>query len=90
MLIVNNDHLVRAGACSLDELCPYCSKALAAYPLIMSDDTKQTIYHIPCALELAVDILVDLDTFFHPPPPHPPLYVLTAPPVASSTDERRE
>lgn len=93
MLIVNHDHLMRTGVCSLDELCPSCSKAFAAYPLIMSDDAKQTVSHISCALELAVDILVDLDTFFRPPPPHPPLYVLTAPPMAQrspGTDGRRE
>ena len=93
MLIVNNDHLLRAGVCSLDEPCSYCSKTLAAYPLIMSDDAKQTVYHISCALELAVDILVDIDTFFRPPPSHQSLYVLTAPkavPSASETDGRRE
>jgi hypothetical protein len=79
MLIVNDDHLRRARIMSLEERCTYCSKPLAAYPLIMSDDAKQTVYHVTCALELATDIMVDLDTFFSPPPPYQPLYVLTAP-----------
>src|SRR2546425_9089755 len=67
MLIVNDDHLMRAGVCSLDELCPYCGFAFAGYPLIMSDDPRQTVYHAACALELATDLLVDLYTFFRPP-----------------------
>ncbi len=77
MLIVNDAHLCLAGVASLEEQCCYCSKPLAAYPLIMSDDGKQTVYHIACALELATDILVDVDTFFHPPPPYIRLFTLT-------------
>ena len=50
MLIVNDDHRLRAGVCSLDELCPYCGLAFAFYPLIMSDDSTQTVYHVACAL----------------------------------------
>lgn len=78
MLIVNDDHLHLAGVASLEDRCVYCSKRLAAYPLIMSDDAKQTIYHVTCALELATDLMVDLYTFFSPPAPYPPLFVLTA------------
>jgi hypothetical protein len=26
----------------------------------MSEDTKQTVYHVTCTLELAMDLLVDL------------------------------
>ena len=77
MLIVNDDHRMRAGVCSLDELCPYCGVAFAEYPLIMSDDAEQTVYHAACALELATEILVDLYTFFRPPVPYPRLFVLT-------------
>jgi hypothetical protein len=77
MLIVTDDHLRLAGIASLEEPCPYCSKTLAAYPLIMSDDAKQTVYHITCALELATDILVDLYTFFSPPAPYVRLFTLT-------------
>jgi hypothetical protein len=77
MLIVNADHLHLAGIASLEEPCPYCSKTLDAYPLIMSDDAKQTVYHITCALELATDIIVDVGTFFRPPPPYTRLFTLT-------------
>jgi hypothetical protein len=37
MLIVNADHLCLAGVASLEEPCTYCSRPLAAYPLIRSD-----------------------------------------------------
>lgn len=78
MLIVNDAHLALAGVASLEEQCTYCTKPLAAYPLVLSDDTSQTVYHVACALELATDLLVDLATFFHPPAPYDPLYVLIA------------
>lgn len=77
MLIINNGHLRRAGVCSLDELCPYCGLAYASYPLIMSDDAEQTVYHVTCALQLAADLLADLFTFFHPPAPYTQLFKLT-------------
>lgn len=79
MLIVNDDHLMRAGVANLDQTCSYCSKAFTEYPLILSDDAKQTVYHAACALQLATEILVDLFTFFHPPAPYPRLFTLTAP-----------
>jgi hypothetical protein len=79
MLIVNDEHRMRAGVCSLDELCPYCGLAFADYPLIMSDDARQTVYHVACALELATDLLVDLYTFFRPPAPYQQLFTLTRP-----------
>jgi hypothetical protein len=85
MLIVNDAHLCLAGVASLEERCRYCSRPLAAYPLIMSDNAKQTVYHVTCALELATDILADLYTFFSPPAPYLPLFVLTAPDAASAT-----
>ena len=77
MLIVNDDHRLRAGVRSLDELCPYCGSAFTFYPLIMSDDSTQTVYHVACALELATDLLVDLYTFFRPPAPYTRLFTLT-------------
>jgi hypothetical protein len=83
MLIVNDTHLSLAGVASLKEPCAYCTRPLAAYPLIMCDDTQQMVYHVTCALELATDLLVDLATFFHPPAPYPPFYVLTPPDIAS-------
>jgi hypothetical protein len=76
MLIVNDDHLRRAGVKSLGERCHYCSSVLAEYPLIMSDD-EETVYHATCALQLAMDILTDLYTFFDPPPPYDRLFMLT-------------
>ncbi len=77
MLIANDDHRLRAGVCNLDELCPYCGAAFADYPLILSDDVAQTVYHVACALELATDLLVDLYTFFRPPVPYTRLFTLT-------------
>lgn len=85
MLIVNDDQLRLARIASLEERCIYCSKRLAVYPLILSDDTDQTVYHITCALELASDLLADVFTFFSPPAPYPPLFVLTSPDAASAT-----
>ena len=79
MLIVNDDHRLRAGVCSLNEPCPYCGTAFADYPLIMSDDAAQTVYHVACALELTTDLLVDLYTFFRPPAPYARLFTLTPP-----------
>jgi hypothetical protein len=67
--IVNDEQFRRASIVSLEERCYYCSKTLAAYPLIMSDDTDQTVYHAMCAVELATEIMVDLYTFFSPPAP---------------------
>ena len=90
MLIVNDDQLRLAGVASLEERCIYCSKRLAAYPLILSDDTDQTVYHIICALELASDLLADVFTFFSPPAPYPPLFVLTPPDTASCKMARGE
>ena len=83
MLIVNHDQLRLAGIASLEERCYYCSKALTAYPLIMSDDADQTVYHTTCALELATEIMVDLFTFFSPPAPYKHLFVLTVPETVS-------
>ena len=84
MLIVNDAHRLLAGVLSLNELCPYCSQPLLAYPLIMSDDAAQTVYHAACAVELATDILVDLFTFLSPPPPYERLFVLSTPDDAPS------
>jgi hypothetical protein len=84
MLNVNDEQRLRAGIASLSKHCSYCTKALAAYPLIMSDDARFQVYHAGCAAALATEILVDLYTFFHPPSPFPPLYVLTAQPSASA------
>ena len=81
MLILNNEHRRLAGIASLTKRCSSCSKALAAYSLIMSDDARLAVYHTACAAALATEILVDLYTFFHPPAPSPPLYVLTAEPL---------
>jgi hypothetical protein len=86
MLIVNDEHRMRAGVCSLDESCPYCGLAFAEYPLIMSDEAEQTIYHVACALELATEILVDLFTFFRPPAPSTRLFTLTQPSPAPNPE----
>jgi hypothetical protein len=78
MLIVNDEHRLRAGIKSLSKRCSYCSKPLKEYPLIMNDDAGFHVFHAACAAALAIDIQVDLCTFFNPPTPHPPLFVLTA------------
>ena len=85
MLIVNDAHLCPGWADRAwrSGVTPARSR-LSAYPLVMSDDAKQTVYHVTCALELATDLLVDLATFFHPPTLYQPLYVLTPPDAASA------
>jgi hypothetical protein len=75
MLILNDEHRKLAGIGSLSKRCQYCSKALAAYPLILSDDARLAVYHAACAVQLATEIMVDLYTFFSPPPPYHQLYV---------------
>jgi hypothetical protein len=90
MLIVNDEQRLRAGIGSLDKRCQYCSKALAAYPLILSDDAKLAVYHAACAVELATEIMVDLYTFLSPPAPYHQLFVLTAPEVAPTHDTSGE
>ena len=86
MLIVTDEHRVQAGVCSLDEVCPYCGFAFAEYPLILSDDAEQTVYHVACALQLATEVLVDLFTFFRPPTPYGPLFTLTWPSPAPNRE----
>ncbi len=76
MLIVNDEHRQRAGIPSLSKRCPYCRKALRAYPLILSDDAGFAVYHAACAAALAIEIQVDLYTFFRPPAPYQQLFVL--------------
>src|SRR5713226_4155856 len=84
MLIVNESQRLLAGVESLEQRCHYCCKALAEYPLILSDDAAQTVYHAACAVELATDILVDLFTFLSPPPPYERFFVLTTPDAVPS------
>jgi predicted secreted Zn-dependent protease len=72
MLIVNDEQRLRAGVGSLSKRCQYCSKALAAYPLILSDDARLVVYHAACAVQLATEIMVDLYTFPQPACPLPP------------------
>lgn len=78
MLILNENHRLRAGVASLEERCIYCSKALKEYPLIMSDEVRPSVYHVACALQLVTDIMVDVYTFFCPPAPYSRLFVLAA------------
>ena len=82
MLIFNDEQRLRAGIRSLSKRCSYCSKALAAYPLILSDDAALAVYHAACAAALATEILVDLYTFFSPPAPYHQLFVLDSTPAA--------
>ena len=89
MLILNDEHRKLAGIGSLSKRCSYCSKALAAYPLILSDDARLAVYHAACAVQLATEILVDLYTFFSPPAPYHQLYVLTASQVTPHAESAR-
>ncbi len=77
MLIVTDEHLKRAGMKSLSKHCSYCRKPLREYPLIMNDDAGLHVFHAACAAALAIDIQVDLCTFFNPPAPFSQLFVLT-------------
>jgi hypothetical protein len=46
MLIINDDQRLRECVLSMSELSKYCSKAFAAYPLIISDEKDEpTVYH---------------------------------------------
>src|SRR5260370_42550511 len=76
MLIFTDEQRCRAGIKSLSKQCPYCRKALAAYPLILSDDAGFFVYHAACAAALATEILEDLYTFFQPPTPYQQVFVL--------------
>jgi len=77
MLIVNDEHRIAAGIKSLSKRCSYCSKPLKEYPLIMNDDAGVAVFHAACAAALAIEIQVDLYTFFRPPAPYHQLFVLT-------------
>src|SRR6266700_2612441 len=86
MLIVNDEHRLRAGIKSLSKRCSYCSKPLKEYPLIMNDDAGFHVFHAACAAALAIDIQVDLSTFFNPPAPYHRFFVLTG--EATYNDEQ--
>ncbi len=77
MLIINDEQRLRAGIKSLSKRCSYCSKALSEYPLIMNDDAGVAVFHAACAAALAIEIQVDLYTFFRPPAPYHQVFVLT-------------
>ena len=88
MLIVNDEHRLRAGIKSLSKRCSYCSKPLKEYPLIMNDDAGFHVFNAACAAALAIDIQVDLCTFFNPPAIYPPLFVLTPPDEAGLCEKK--
>src|SRR5690348_1220584 len=75
MLIVNDEHCLRAGIRSLSKRCSYCSKPLKEYPLIMNDDAGLAVFHAACAAALATEIIVDLYSFFRPPAPYHRMFV---------------
>jgi hypothetical protein len=87
MLIFTDDQLRSAGIKSLSKRCSYCSKALAAYPLILSDDAGLAVFHAACAAALATEIIVDLYTFFRPPAPYQQLFVLNPRHEAAAHEE---
>jgi hypothetical protein len=77
MLIVTEEHRIAAGIKSLNKKCSYCSKPLKEYPLVMNDDAGFHVFHAACAAALAIDIQVDLCTFFNPPAPFRQFFMLT-------------
>ena len=62
MLIVNDEQRLGAGIASLSKRCSYCTKALAAYPLIVSDNARLQVTML-LAPRAGNRILVDLYTF---------------------------
>jgi hypothetical protein len=89
MLIFTDEQRLQAGIKSLSKRCPYCRKALRAYPLIFSDDAGFAVYHVACAAALAIEIQVDLYTFFRPPAPYHRLFVLDATISVGEGEEER-
>ncbi|GHO82373.1 hypothetical protein [Dictyobacter formicarum] len=81
MLIINKNQLLRAGVASLEEPYPSCCQPLSGYPLILSEEAEQKVYHAACAVQLATEIVVDVFTFFHPPAPCACLFTLTVSPA---------
>ena len=57
--------------------------------MIINDDVEFHVFHAACAAALAIDIQVDLCTFFNPPAPYPSLFMLT-PPQEAGLCERKE
>ncbi len=87
MLIVNDEHRIAAGIKSLSKRCSYCSKSLKEYPLIRNDDAGFAVFHAACAAALAIDIQVDLYTFFRPPAPYHHLFALTTQKVERNDEQ---
>ena len=87
MLIVNDEHRIAAGIKSLSKRCSYCCKPLKEYPLIMNDDVGFHVFHAACAAALAIDIQVDLCTFFNPPAPFHQFFVLTTQEAGQSDEQ---
>ena len=87
MLIVNDEHRIAAGMKSLSKRCSYCCKPLKEYPLIMNDDVGFHVFHAACAAALAIDIQVDLCTFFNPPAPFHQFFVLTTQEAGQSDEQ---
>jgi hypothetical protein len=87
MLIVTEEHRIAAGIKSLNKKCSYCLKPLKEYPLIMNDDAGFHVFHAACAAALAIDIQVDLCTFFHPPAPFCQFFVLTTPEIERNDEQ---
>ena len=90
MLIFTDEQLRAAGIKSLSKRCSYCSKALAAYPLVLSDDAGLAVFHAACAAALATEIIVDLYSFFRPPAPYHRIFVLDPQPSAHAQKARCE
>ena len=74
MLIVTDEQLRLAGIRSLSKRCPYCRKALNAYPLILSDDAGFAVYHAACAAALAIEIKARPLHLLSPACPEPSIF----------------
>jgi hypothetical protein len=53
----------------------------------MNDDAGFHVFHIACAAALAIDIQVDLYTFFRPPAPFHQFFVLTRQEAGQSDEQ---
>jgi hypothetical protein len=87
MLIVNDEHRLRAGMReSLKTLLILLETAERVPARSMNDDAGFHVFHAACAAALALDIQVDLSTFFNPPTPYHRFFVLTG--EATYNDEQ--
>ncbi len=62
MLIVTNEQRQQATLPTFLHLspCSYCGEELAEYPFILIEGQPRMLFHAPCAIQMAIDVLTDL------------------------------